>query len=154
MIDSSVTTAFPTSLSVTRHGRDFYCPYLRIQCRSLPGMNVCTVTGDIDMSTEALLRRALTEFEQDATPRVLLDLTGVAFLSVSGARLLHYAVKRAHAQTRRLTIVVSHPVARALAVTGYGESMRIYRSMPDAGNGGETATFGPTMGPLGVKVQC
>lgn len=154
MIDSSVVTAFPTLLAVTRSGRDFYCPYLRIQCRILPGMNVCTVTGDIDMATEALLQRALTEFEQGATPRVLLDLTEVAFLSVRGARLLHYAVKRAHAQTRRLTIVVSHPVARALAVTGYGGSMRTYRTMPDARDGGEAPTFSPTMGPQEVTVQC
>lgn len=100
-------------------------------------MDLCTVRGEVDALTEAVLRRMLTEIEHDTTPHVLLDLAEVTFLSVRGADLLHHGVEQMHEQNRRLSLVVSHAVTRALTVTGYGIPQRTYRTRRDVKVGNE-----------------
>lgn len=97
------------------------------------GVEICTTVGDIDLGTAPSLWSALAEWERRASPRLVVDLSRVDFLSVAGARNLATAAEQARIHRRRLSVVVaSRPVRRVLQLTGFDRQLVTYRRLPEA----------------------
>lgn len=117
-----------------RDGREFHGRSLRVSNHlARQGAHVCTLTGDIDLAGVPLMRRALAGGEQSDAWHLVIDLSRVSFLAVSGAEVLAAAAARALAQGWRLSLVVAgRPVTRALEITGLHEHVPTYPSLADA----------------------
>lgn len=79
-----------------------------------------TPSGELDISTVATLDRALRQAQREAD-LVVLDLTDVAFMDSSGARLLAAASRRMRWRRGRLVLdAVPDPVDRLLRLVAAG----------------------------------
>jgi anti-sigma B factor antagonist len=101
----------------------------------LGGCRVLAVRGEVDLATEGrLVRAAIEAFGLAARPPVVLDLTGVTFLSSSGLGQLATLDAHAHAVGTPLRIVVGdnrallHPVTAMRLDT----TLALYRTLDDA----------------------
>jgi anti-anti-sigma factor len=77
---------------------------------------VLTAHGEIDLSNTWMLDSELSRYEH--VPRLVIDLSGLDFCGVSGARLLQTAVTRSVVTGQQVAIVHSAAVARVLDATG------------------------------------
>ena len=67
------------------HGHD---PPLQVDVRSDGAAATVTVTGDLEITTAAALTRRLLAVAAGRPARLVLDLRGLAFIDVAGAREL------------------------------------------------------------------
>lgn len=95
---------------------------------------VCTVTGDIDAGTAGVLERTLRAVESDRNVRaIVVDLSGVDFLAVTGVSVLLRAAGRTAADRRELVVVLATIGAhRAFEVTGADAVIPWYSTRADA----------------------
>lgn len=92
---------------------------LRLTARHLrDDLVVLTARGEIDLSNTWRLADELAHYEH--VPHLVVDLSGVGFCGVSGARLLHTAFTRSLITGQRLEVVHSTAVSRVLDATGLG----------------------------------
>lgn len=98
-----------------------------------PDLIVLASSGELDLLTAPVLDRALCAAEGEA-PAVVVDLSGVAFLAVAGARVLQHAAERVgHTRCQSLGIVAGNRhQQRVLKLTGLAESTPTYRCLADA----------------------
>src|SRR4051812_23091440 len=84
---------------------------------------VITLSGDLDPATAPLLQEAIdAAAADDSVERVVLDLSGLAFLDSSGLRVFVTAREALDARGARLAL--RHPTSntrRLLDITGLGE---------------------------------
>jgi anti-sigma B factor antagonist len=91
-----------------------------------PDAIVLAVRGAVDMSTSPWLRDHLLARLRDAVPQVILDLTGVGFLSAAGLTTLVTVVDAAVAAEVELRVVAStRPVLLPLTITGLDDVLDI-----------------------------
>jgi anti-sigma B factor antagonist len=85
---------------------------------------IVTVSGEVDVGTEGLLRPALLRIIRERGARLLLDVSGVSFMDCAGLRAL--LATRRNAELRggcmRL-IAVSRAVRRIMELTGAREAL-------------------------------
>jgi anti-anti-sigma factor len=81
-----------------------------------PDLVVLTAEGDIDLSNAWMFERELAR--HDATPRLVVDMSGVAFCGVAGARALKAAASRSSVIGQNMAIVDNPAVARLLDAAG------------------------------------
>lgn len=92
---------------------------------------VLTGRGEIDLYTAPILREAMAA--QEEATRMVLDLAGIDFCGVAGARVLDEGATRAVAQGRRLSLVVATvAVRRLLQLTGLDRRIRTYPDLTTA----------------------
>lgn len=86
-----------------------------------PGILVCAITGEIDLVTAPVLRRALGRALHSPTPTLILDLSQVDFLGAIGVGLVQDTAHRATHDHRTFALVVNTAlVRRVLDITGTG----------------------------------
>lgn len=96
---------------------------------------VAAVSGEIDMHTAPLLDDALGDTVQnDGDGSLVLDLTGVTFLSSAGLTWLLAVADAAEAAGRRLRLVVgdSRMVRMPLKITNLDTRLDLYSTLDDA----------------------
>ncbi|MFC4002930.1 STAS domain-containing protein [Prauserella oleivorans] len=95
-------------------------PALHIAAREVkPGVVLLAAHGELDLQTSRLLTQALLAH---ASVQVILDLAGITFCDVAGARVLEaVGVRQGY-----LAVVVSTAVRLVLDATGIAPSVRQY----------------------------
>lgn len=96
---------------------------------------VLTVRGEVDLSTGERLRTTVVGALQNALGRpVVLDLTGVDFLSSSGLGQLVALDEEARVLLTALRIVVdpTRPVIRPITTMGLDEVLTLFRTVDEA----------------------
>jgi anti-anti-sigma factor len=102
---------------------------------SRPHATVAVVhaAGEIDASTAPELRALLNTPPAQTVRHMLLDLSGVTFLSAAGLSVLIAAQRRADTLRHALSLVTGpHCVDRALQITGLQDQFTYYRSLTTA----------------------
>ncbi len=103
---------------------------LSVTWRTVSGMSVAELRGELDLGTAHLVGAIVREGE---TPLVI-DVSGLAFLDVTGARALMDARMEAR-RTRpgfALVCAPASPAFRILRLTGMIGRGRVYRQVEDA----------------------
>ena len=91
------------------------------------------VTGEVDMASEMLLRRHLTEAMAAEPATVVLDLTGVTFFASAGLHVLVDVQHDAAAKGMDLRVVAdSRIVLRPLQITGVDQLVTLVSSVDQA----------------------
>ena len=89
---------------------------------------IVTVSGEVDVGTEGLLRQALLRIMRERGARLLLDVSGVSFMDCAGLRML--LTTRRNAELRggfMQLIAVSRAVRRIMELTGAHEALAAER---------------------------
>lgn len=80
---------------------------------------IVVVSGELDLASAPVLLRTLMSFLEGAAPEVIVELEAVAFMDLSGLRVLIEAHDAALARQKVLTLVNPGPqVRRLLELTG------------------------------------
>ncbi|SDI22948.1 anti-anti-sigma factor [Actinokineospora alba] len=94
---------------------------------------ILLVTGEIDMLTAPSLDRSLAETADGGHRRVVVDLSGVTFLSSAGITILVQHTANAAARGVRLPIVASATaVLRPLELTGLNTELDLHGTVDEA----------------------
>lgn len=94
---------------------------------------VTSVRGDIDLSTEQVVQDEVTAQLAARPPRLVLDLTQVAFMGSAGIHLMLRNHDRANAQGSALAVVADDGYARhVLVLAGIDGVLDLYRDVPSA----------------------
>lgn len=107
----------PTTLSTRAERRD--------------GIEILSVSGEIDLSTAERLGRAIEAAAAPGTPLVV-DLSDVGFLDSAGARVLAVADTAATELGTALLLVPSEFIAHVFDVAGLGPAFRLYGALDAA----------------------
>jgi anti-sigma B factor antagonist len=108
-----------------------------------PGVVVIALYGELDMVTTPKLTRATIQvLAADPRPEVLvLDLSGLSFLSVAGVRAMHTAHDAAGDTRLRVVIGERRAVCEFLHTIGSDAVLDCYRTRIDAIAAGTRAEF-------------
>lgn len=89
--------------------------------------------GEIDLYTAPVLQRVFDDLDRRAVPAVIVDMSRVNFLAISGVRVLHEATERAARTDRRVVLANSSSlVKRVLVLTKAFELLAVRDSVADA----------------------
>ena len=93
--------------------------YLTLERMDADGVAVISAEGRISQRTAPDLQHLLTAVIESARRGVVLDLSGVDYISSAGLRLLEQAASRLGSDGRRLVLCrLQDPVSAALALAG------------------------------------
>lgn len=109
-------------------------PALAVGTRVDAEATVVVARGEIDLQTSALLRAQLLDAIEQAAGLVVLDASGVDFVSSAGLALLVTAQQHGELCNRRFCIVIGEQraIVRALHVAGLERYVRTYRTYAEA----------------------
>jgi anti-sigma B factor antagonist len=96
---------------------------------------VLVVRGEVDLSTGGRLRDTVSNvLQQDGAGPVILDLSGVEFLSSSGLGQLVALDEEGRRMSRPLRIVVDHtrPVVRPITTMGLDDVLSLFGTVDEA----------------------
>ena len=96
------------------------------------------VTGSVDALTAAELTETINKEIEDGHANLVVDLSGLAFMSSAGLRSLLGAVKETRSHGGDLRIVSTNPgIDKVLKMSGFHNIAKVFTSQPDA-----VASFG------------
>ena len=91
---------------------------------------IVTVSGEVDVGTEGLLRQALLRIIRERSARLMLDVSGVSFMDCAGLRALLATRRRAEMRGGCMRLIVaSAAVRRIIKLTGTHEALATERSI-------------------------
>ncbi|GAB3889179.1 hypothetical protein GCM10029964_058210 [Kibdelosporangium lantanae] len=90
------------------------------------------MVGELDTLTAPELRSRLGEVVPSAGAVLVVDLSGVTFLSSAGLAVLMEACQRGVEVGCDVRLVVSGSTARVFELTGLTETLRLYGSVAEA----------------------
>ena len=94
---------------------------------------VIKVTGSVDALTAAELSRVLTNQVSEGHVNLVVDLTGVEFMSSAGLRTLLGAVKESRSNGGDLRITSTHPgIDKVLKMSGFHNIAKVFPSQAEA----------------------
>ena len=94
---------------------------------------VVKVTGSVDALTAAELSKVLTAQITEGHANLVVDLTGVEFMSSAGLRTLLGAVKEARSNGGDLRITSTNPgVDKVLKMSGFNNIAKVFPSQAEA----------------------
>jgi anti-anti-sigma factor len=82
---------------------------------------VVTVDGEIDLSNISQFEKELADHRLE--PWLVLDMSGVRFCGVVGARLLHTMANESSTAGRRFEVIDNPAIARVLVATGLADGI-------------------------------
>ena len=90
-------------------------------------ITIIKVTGSVDALTAADLSKVLTTQITDGRTHLVVDLTGVEFMSSAGLRTLLGAVKEARSNGGDLRIISTNPgVDKVLKMSGFNNIGKVF----------------------------
>ena len=96
-------------------------------------ITIIKVTGSVDALTAADLSKVLTTQITDGRTHLVVDLTGVEFMSSAGLRSLLGAVKEARSNGGDLRIISTNPgVDKVLKMSGFNNIAKVFPSQAEA----------------------
>jgi anti-sigma B factor antagonist len=101
---------------------------LAVRARRIGAGVVLSVTGEVDLATAEQFQAAFDHVAQQQHEVLVVDLTGVGFLSSVGLRLL----LEAHEKAAAMRVVASETVERAVEVAGLHQVLAIHPTVEDA----------------------
>ena len=97
-----------------------------------------SVKGSVDALTAAELTNTMNKQVEDGHVNLVVDLTGLAFMSSAGLRSLLGAVKESRSHGGDLRIVSTNPgIDKVLKMSGFHNIAKVFTSQADA-----AASFG------------
>ena len=97
------------------------------QVRSQPGAVTIDLHGEIDAFAEADLNAAYTEAEKNATPRIILNFSDVAYINSTGIALIVGILARARKSRRQMVVFgLSDHYVEIFQITRLADFMTIY----------------------------
>ena len=94
---------------------------------------IVNVTGSVDALTAAELSKALTTQIAEGQANLVVDLTGVEFISSAGLRTLLGAVKETRSNGGDLRIISTNPgVDKVLKMSGFNNIAKVFSSQAEA----------------------
>jgi anti-sigma B factor antagonist len=118
---------------------------LTIEQRLVGTTTVVSPVGEIDVLTAPGLREALDQafHGQQTQRRVVLDLSGVAFLGSAGLALLATTATTRGNSSFQVVLGHSHSVRRAIEVAGLDKKLALYDTVDQALTDGGTPNANP-----------
>ena len=111
---------------------------MKIEVKHQKDVTIVAVNGSVDALTAPELARAIVDEIAEGHAYLVIDLTGVEFMSSAGLRTLIGAVKESRSQGGDLRIASTNPgVDRVLKMPGFHNIARVFTSYADA-----VASFG------------
>jgi anti-sigma B factor antagonist len=97
------------------------------------GYVVVALRGECDVTNSHILRERLLALLDGQAPRVILDLTALAFIDASGATALVIAGRRARQSGVTLALAAAQKiVARVLSLTTLDQHFPVYATVAEA----------------------
>ena len=97
------------------------------------GIAVIAVRGSVDALTAADLSQVLNGQIADGNVNVIVDLTGLEFMSSAGLRALLGTVKESRSNGGDLRIASSNPgIDKVLKMSGFNNIAKVFTSAADA----------------------
>ena len=94
---------------------------------------VIKVTGSVDALTAAELSKVLTNQVSEGHVNLVVDLTGVEFMSSAGLRTLLGAVKESRSNGGDLRITSTNPgIEKVLKMSGFHNIAKVFPSQAEA----------------------
>lgn len=94
---------------------------------------IVNVTGSVDALTAAELSKVLTTQITEGRANLVVDLTGVEFMSSAGLRTLLGAVKETRSNGGDLRIASTNPgVDKVLKMSGFNNIAKVFPSQAEA----------------------
>jgi anti-anti-sigma factor len=92
---------------------------------------VAELTGEVDLSNAAMVRRAILDSIPNHDVGVVVDLTGVRYLDSAGIAMLFDVARRLAEHNQRLTMVVPSAslVRRSLQASGWPSDVPVLESL-------------------------
>lgn len=106
---------------------------LSVEHRTVDGIHVVTLSGEIDHSVADVLSEALAPRADDAAPRIVVDLGGVTFMDSSGINVLvlvHRSVTQAQGWLR--LAAAQDPVLRVIRLVGLDTAIACHPTVRQA----------------------
>ena len=101
--------------------------------RNLP---VITLSGRLDTATAPALDAQLAPFLAEKRPKILIDLSGVTYISSAGLRSILQLVKHTAANGGRLGLFAASPhIMEVIEISGFPSLLDIYPDRESALNG-------------------
>lgn len=95
---------------------------------------IIALEGELDIGSVDTLSKALERAGDEASERIVVDLSRVEFMDSTGLRILIGAHRRARETDRSLVVVTGDsPAARVLELTRMGRHLSVVRVLDDAG---------------------
>lgn len=92
-----------------------------------------SVKGSVDALTAAELTKTISKQIVDSHVNLVIDLTGLDFMSSAGLRALLGAVKESRSQGGDLRIVSTNPgIDKVLKMSGFHNIAKVFTSQSDA----------------------
>jgi anti-sigma B factor antagonist len=109
-------------------GRD-----LQVTARTLRGVRVVGVVGELDIATSPDLRDLLAKARDDADLPLVIDLTGCAFIDSTGlAALLHGAGRERAAEGKVALVSSPGEVRKLLELTAIDRTLPVFETLDEA----------------------
>ena len=106
---------------------------LQIATSERSGVHLLVLTGRLGSTTAESLREALDRPGFGANSRVLVDLSGVDYVSSAGLQVLERAAERARATGGRVVVCgLQEPVRVSFEVSGAGARLDIAETVTEA----------------------
>ncbi|MCG3755017.1 MULTISPECIES: STAS domain-containing protein [unclassified Amycolatopsis] len=105
----------------------------RIAITATAGETVVAVSDELDRRSTDRLRDVLAEETALGPPKVVVDVSGLTFCSVSGLEVLVEAAREASlAGVAFVVVAAQHAVLRPLRVLGLDRELRVVERLSDA----------------------
>jgi anti-anti-sigma factor len=106
------------------------------------GTAVVRVSGDIDLSNAALIKRSITESISNQESKLVVDLEAVRYLDSAGIAMLFDLSRRLGQHLQQFVLVVpqASPLRRSLRVSGWPADAPIVESIEGAIGGSSEAS--------------
>jgi anti-sigma B factor antagonist len=98
---------------------------MEINFKTVEEVKVAALVGDIDASTAPTITEQILPLVESHS-KILLDMTGVAYMSSAGLRMLLSLYRQATAQESQLVLIgLSEDVQDTMSVTGFLDFFKI-----------------------------
>jgi anti-anti-sigma factor len=98
------------------------------------GISIARLTGEIDLSNAAIVKRSIAESVSNQDLRLVLDLSAVTYLDSAGIAMLFGLSRRLIQHQQQLVLVVPEAslIHRSLRVSGWPKTLPVVERVEDA----------------------
>jgi anti-anti-sigma factor len=106
----------------------------RIEIDPTPRGVVARISGEIDISNVAAVKRKLTDAVTSASPGLVVDVSGTTYLDSSGVYLLFELARALEGRRQQMCVVAppTTPSTRVLLITGFDHIVPVMSTVEEA----------------------